>query len=342
MKIVFLNYYQGHNQRGLETFVQEISKYLKEYGHETKVIFSTSPITQTRSRLNLLQRLYLDKASLSIGYWTLKTLLNLHGDQKLIIGLNGGWQTFLIRLYTLITFKKMVHIAQSGPGWDDRFNLIFHPDIFVCLTPAQLNWAKSVFHWPTQSFAVISNGVDLNRFSPRGNKFPLKLLPPIVLAVGALEPNKRLDLTIKAVAKLPKVSLVIAGAGPLETNLQKLGAKLLGPKRFTIVSLSHQDIPALYRSAQVFTLASEKSEAFGIVYLEALASGLNVVATDDISRRYILGPAGFLVDPLKTDEYAQSLSLAMGTNHKESIKQAQKFSWKKVASKYNQLLETLE
>ena len=80
-------------------------------------------------------------------------------------------------------------------------------------------------------------------------------------------------------------------------------------------------------------------EAFGIVYVEAMASGLPVVATDDENRREIIGDAGLFVDPENIEEYAQTLGKALKTDFGEKPRQqAKKFSWDKIASQYEQIM----
>ncbi len=141
-------------------------------------------------------------------------------------------------------------------------------------------------------------------------------------------------------AKLKQGTLVVVG-GSLAT--QRLGFKLLGD-RYKQIKVTHSEMPSLYAGADVFTLASEPFEAFGIAYVEAMASGLPIVAPDDEQRRDIVGQAGvYINDPTDSDEYAQKLTQALekkwGTI---PLEQAKKYDWDIIAAKYedafNQLL----
>lgn len=98
-------------------------------------------------------------------------------------------------------------------------------------------------------------------------------------------------------------------------------------------------MPSIYRSADVFTLCSDSSEAFGIVYLEALASGLPCVVTDDASRHEILGKAGIYVkNSSDSKEYASKINEAIVQQSTEKyLKQAGKFSWEKIAKEYENI-----
>jgi len=97
-------------------------------------------------------------------------------------------------------------------------------------------------------------------------------------------------------------------------------------------------MPTVYRSVNVFTLASDYCEAFGIAYLEALASGLPIVAPDDQLRQEILGHYALYVrNVADSNQYSQKLKQAL---EKESIrpeKWLQKFSWDNIAKQYQEL-----
>ena len=96
-------------------------------------------------------------------------------------------------------------------------------------------------------------------------------------------------------------------------------------------------------ACDVFTLVSEESEAFGLVYLEALACNLPVVATDDSLRHELIGDhaairlsaesrragAGvFVKNPVDDEEYARCLEAAARTDWGDKpVKQARKFDW---------------
>ncbi len=337
MKISIFHYHQQTQARGVETYIKELSSRLKK--HQLKIHSHPQPIIKSRSRLTLLQRLYLDRLSLNIALWTFSEIKSLKTfDPDIVICLNSGWQIVLLRFWTFIKRKKLIIPGQSGPGWDDRWNLFWHPDIFVCLTKPQFHWAKKATLWQNQKFAVIPNGVDLKKFNPKGSKIKLKLPKPIVLLVGAAEPNKRVEQGILAVSKLKNLSLLWIGTGPLEQKLELLGKKLLGD-HFLHLRIPYSKIPSYYRSADLFTLCSESSEAFGIVYLEALASGLPVVATDDASRHKILRDSAIYVkNPDNLTEYAEALKQALRNKWgQKPVIQAQKFSWDTIALEYEKL-----
>lgn len=341
MKIAFLNYYQAN--RGLETFVGELSSRLAKK-HQVLVIKGFQTTASVRDPISLLQRFFLDKDSLKVCKWTFKKLRQLKDFKpNVIIPTNGGWQALIISIFSRLTGAKMVIAGQSGPGWDDRWNLFCNPHTFVALTSRQQKWAKKATPWFGHKTAMIPNGVDLNKFNPAGKKLKLKLEKPIILMVAATVPYKRVEQGIAAISRLKQGSLLLIGKGPLDKRTDSLGYKLLGKHRYLRLTVPFKQIPAYYRSADLFTLCSTSTEAFGIVYLEAHASGLACVATDDASRREIIGKAGVYVkNPDDAKEYAKALEKALNKKWGNTpLSQAQKFSWDAIAQKYEKMFSCL-
>lgn len=309
MKIVFLSRYQMRLQRGAEIFVSELSKQLSKK-HYVDVLTG--------------------EAADSIGRV-------MKGEYDIVIPINGRLQSLKVSLSRVIGKYKLLITGHSGIGRDDIWNIaIARPDIFVALTDQMQNWAKK-FSWGTK-IIKIPNGIDLNKFSPYGDKLDLGLNKPVILSVGALVWYKHHDRLVKAVAETGKGSVLIAGEGPDKKKLEKSGRDLLG-NRFKIVNFKYGDMPKVYRSCDLFSLPSWDREAFGLVYLEALSCGLGVVAPDDSSRREIIGDAGVFTDVSDPKKYADAITEALNTRWKEkALNQAEKFSWDKIAKKYEEAL----
>jgi len=308
MKIAILNIYQNTVNRGAETYVAEISKRLS-INHKVDVI----------SDINYLKI--------------------LKANYDLIIPTNGRKQVFLIRFITWLTGAKMIVSGQSGIGWDDRLNLFAMPNVFIALSTKALDWAKRIN--PLVKSVYIPNGVDLNKFNYNSDR--KNNVKKIILSVGAFTEQKRHNLVIDAVSKLKEVKLIIAGGGGnKKEDIKKLGEKLLGKNRFEIVETTNNKMPEVYQNSDVLTFPTVPWESFGIVLVEAMASGLPVVASDDPIRREIVGDAGLFVDPTNTDEYAKAIEKALNTDWgSKPRKQAEKFSWDIIAKKYEELFKIL-
>lgn len=311
MKILFLNRYQNGAERGAEVFIKELSQRLSK--NHIVDIFSNR-----------------DADSLSKV---------LKGKYDVVIPVNGRLQSIKISLGRISANYKVIITGHSGKGWDDILNILTKPNVFIALTDSLASWAKK---WAWGSRVVkIPNGIDTKKFNPKGEKINIDLPKPIILSVGALFWYKYHNQVIKAVSKLNKGSLLIVGKGPELNNLQSLGDKLL-KGRFQIKSIEYKDMPKVYRSCDLFTLPSWDREAFGIVYLEALASGLGIVAPDDETRKEIIGEVGILVNTKDINQYSKALDNALNKNWlKKAVAQAEKFSWEKVARKYEDIIGEL-
>ncbi len=139
---------------------------------------------------------------------------------------------------------------------------------------------------------VISNGVDLNLFSP--GPAELTCLPEIarksrvILSVGRLVERKGQEQLIKALPEIfrhePNAYCLIVGDGPLKPRLLELTRELDIRERCSIMSgVSRETLRDFYRSCDVFvlpchTLPDGDTEGFGLVFLEANACGAPVVA----------------------------------------------------------------
>lgn len=349
-KIAILSFYSGIVDRGVETFVLEIAKRLVK-NHKVTIFsaglgksgqkFTTIRVKvkaeTPKSSKGIQGILYLDNQSLRILLFTLRSIpqiLKIKPD--VVIAAGGGWQSLICRILTKIIGSKFIVSGHAGIGADDAFNVLVRPDVFVALTTSQAQWATKLS--PEVKNVTIPNGVDLARFNP---KIPPKRIPlpkPIVVCTSALVPYKRVELTIKAVAKVKNLSLLVLGDGEMKGQIDSLGKRLLGV-RYLRLSIPYEDIPHYYRAGNVFTLAS-KTEAFGTSYIEAMACNLPVVTVTDDARAEIVGRAGILTDVTNTDQYAKDLTLASRTNYRNiPYDQALKFSWNKIVERYSSLID---
>lgn len=168
---------------------------------------------------------------------------------------------------------------------------------------------------------AISNGIDLSMFSPKvpqptegealRQKYGLAADLPVILYVGRLDREKHVEQILQAAHQLPQplaAQLLIVGEGTQRPALQRLSQQLHLPAHFPGYINANGDLPGLYRLATVFAIASEV-EIQSSVVLEALASGLPVVATRASSMPEFIeeGVNGYLVPPGNTAEFATRL-----------------------------------
>ena len=195
-------------------------------------------------------------------------------------------------------------------------------------------------------YEVIPNGIDYDRFAvPREPLEMCKEGGPNVLFVGRLEKRKGLKYLLRAMAGVwahfPQARLIVVGSGPLLEDYRKLVESHRVENVIFTGFVSSEDLPMYYQSCDVFCAPSTGQESFGIVLLEAMASGKPLVASDIPGYRFVVnhGVEGFLVPP--KDEQALALSLVrlladaqlrtkMG---QAGMQRAEQFSWDKVAGR---------
>ncbi len=215
-----------------------------------------------------------------------------------------------------------------------------------------------------QKLMALPPGVDIENFHPGDKSEELlkryglsgKL---IILCVGRLVQRKGQDVLIKALSKVrgqfPNAQLVIAGSGNYEERLRAL-AKQEGVAQSVsfLGRVPFEDLPALFRSADIFAsptrerFAGLEVEGLGIVYLEASASGVPVIAGDsggspdavqqDVTGKVVAGSdidglANALTE-LLTDAQLRARMGSAGRLWMES-----QWSWQVIGARFRDLLQ---
>jgi len=218
----------------------------------------------------------------------------------------------------------------------------FACDGLVCTNPEYFERNKNIY--PS---VLIPNGVDLNFFfpgKPDRAKFNLPEGVPLVLMVSALIPSKRVLEGIKAVSQVEGLHLVICGEGPERDNVKALGEQLM-PGRFYLLKLPRQQMPDIYRSTDVL-LHMSLDEPFGNVYIEALATGLPVVAHMTPVTQWICGSTAILVNAEDRSGVIKGLHRALLLRNTDDILARQKlvktrFTWESISKQYLQFFEDI-
>ncbi|WP_367884324.1 glycosyltransferase [Thermococcus sp. JCM 11816] len=183
-----------------------------------------------------------------------------------------------------------------------RYHLTY-PHRIIAVSKASREFIKRFTRVPVR---IVPNGINLERFdipvSKEEAKELLNLDGKVVLYVGRLEPEREWGTLISAMKDVDG-TLLVAGSGSMLPVLRNK-AKLLGISNRVkfLGTVSYSILPPLYyRASDVFVLPS-LSEAFGIVLLEAMASGTPVVGTKVGGIPEIVDGCGMLVPPLETPE----------------------------------------
>jgi len=190
---------------------------------------------------------------------------------------------------------------------------------------------------------VVHPGVDLDVFAPgkRGTAraaLGLALDEQVVAFVGRIQPLKAPDVLLQAVAKLPRVRVLVAG-GPSGSGLSApdalagLAQELGIADRVTFLPpQSREQLVEVYRAADVVAVPSY-SESFGLVAVEAQACGTPVVAAavGGLPVAVADGKSGILVPGHDAGDWANALAAVLerdaGELSRNAVAHASQFSW---------------
>jgi glycosyltransferase involved in cell wall biosynthesis len=164
---------------------------------------------------------------------------------------------------------------------------------------------------------VIPNAVDVHRFDPGIDgiavRRKLKLVAdrPVVLLVGRIVAHKGIEHFVEASRYLPGVQFLIAGEGTHLEAMERLAERIGVEDRVRFLGrVSQEGLPKVYAACDVFVLPSvSRLEAFGIVALEAMATGKPVVVADIPGVREVIedGREGLLTDPINPQDLAEKI-----------------------------------
>lgn len=197
---------------------------------------------------------------------------------------------------------------------------------------------------------IISMGCDLTKFSPdKRDENYFGHSNKNILFVGRLAEKKGVTYLIEAMKNVD-AKLYIVGKGPLEGALRKQ-AEVLGDKIVFLGAKSHEELPTIYASADIFVAPSVVAadgdrEGLPVTMMEAMASGLPVVSgisggTEDIIDD---GVNGFIVDAKDILELADKINQIVKNDdlaekmRVEARKTSGKYSYQSIGEEYNKLI----
>lgn len=215
-------------------------------------------------------------------------------------------------------------------------------DGIIGVSPLILKYFKN-FKGPKK---VIPNAIDLEEFNPQTPKIKKFLDGKInILFLGRIEKRKGLIYLLKAYKilekKLSNLRLIIVGEGPLKRDLENWVEKNKLKNVVFEGEIKEKEVPSYYRTADIYCSPAIFGESFGIVLLEAMASGAPVVAfANQGYKEFLKGKKGreLLVKPKNYKVLAKKMEIFIKNSQlrKEigewGIEEAQNYSWPKVAS----------
>jgi glycosyltransferase involved in cell wall biosynthesis len=214
------------------------------------------------------------------------------------------------------------------------------------------SYSEEKLHLPKGTYRLMYNGVDTTEFRPREAAIPAPNTGPVIGTVANLHPRKDLGSFLRMAARLlerfPDARFRVIGRGPEKDTLIQLARKL-GIEERVDITWASDNVRDIYHSFDVFVLSSVH-EGFANVIIEAMASGLPVVATDVGGAREAIeeGQTGFVVPTGDPEILAERvgriledplLSAKMGRAGRNRA--VQQFSLRAMVRRYDDLYDKL-
>jgi glycosyltransferase involved in cell wall biosynthesis len=218
-------------------------------------------------------------------------------------------------------------------------------DVVFCYTDVdkQRVWDLGV----NSQIEVVPNGIDTERFTPEGPESDLiDAEGPVVLFIGRFAEGKRPWLAIEAFTEVlqehPNAELYLCGDGPLRGDLEAQVRELgIGESVTFLGRVSYDEMPNVYRSGDVLVLPS-RAEGVPRTVLEAMASGVGVVANDLPQLRSILDSNGHLVSIDSLDRMAAAIVSTITTaENGGAIQSVDEMEWEATVKRTTESLELI-
>lgn len=326
---------------GVSISLQLVSEGLKRRGHQVTIFAPKFPgYTDDESNVMRLPSLkYLNNPPIYVAVlgtprstWSLtrKHFDVLHAHSPLSMGLLAYLTASTKRLPLIYTYHTSItdythyvkfiggmRVIKYAAGWFSAASTNMMGDQIVVPSSKikRVLQEQSV----NKPIHVIPNGIELSSFKTAQNPGSLRKRlgissdAPILLSVGRIGPEKRLDFLIEVFVKIadafPTAHLVFGGDGATRQDLERHAASTPVAKRIHFLGMVPRDqLPDILHDATVF-LSASTTETQGIAMLEGVSAGLPVVAVQDDAFEGFFedGGNGYIV-PLDVNIFAQKLS----------------------------------
>jgi phosphatidylinositol alpha-mannosyltransferase len=216
---------------------------------------------------------------------------------------------------------------------------------------------KFVSHYFPTDYRIIPNGVNLEHFNALVEPLPhLMDGKQNILFVGRFEKRKGAKYLLRAIPLIrefyPNTRFIFVGEGRLRQGFQQFVERHNWPDVLFTGYVSDELLPHYFASAHIFCAPATGGESMGIVLLEAMASGVPVVATNIDGYATVIdsGIDGTLTTPRDSEALAGAIGqlLAHGTLRQKFIvsglQKAREYAWPRVAQRilayYSELLQS--
>ncbi len=360
---------------GIPEHIHNLSKTLIGHNHEVKILTTnfSGKVLKTLSKIpddnityrigsGLTIRANKSLAIIPIGWRLSDKVEKYFQEEKFdIIHIHGSLAPMLPLLAIRHSTTVNVMTFHASHPKDNKY-LLFYPllepynlRLHGRIAVSQSAYNSNIIHFPGDC-RIIPNAINTDKYNP-ANK-PLEQFNdnrPKILFLGRFEPRKGLKYLLQALPiikeKFGDVLLITCGAGLLGYAYQEYISKDIKDNIYSAGLVSGEEKPNYYASCDIFCAPSIGHESFGIVLLEAMASGKPVVASDISGYRTILenGKQGFLAERRSPEDIADKIIKLLDNKElarkmgEQGRQQALNYSWeqitKKVEAYYTELLE---
>ena len=220
------------------------------------------------------------------------------------------------------------------------------------------DWTAREHSFPRERIKTVPSGVCLETFRPREHYLETRG-PVRVLFVGRMDPNKGVDLAVDAVAALQaeglQVSITVVGGRWFyghgheaeDPYFCELRAKMEAARATYLGHVTRDHIAEVFREHDIVCVLSRSNEPFGLVVLEAMASGCAVVASNRGGLPEASGGAAMLVDPDDRQSVLAAMRRlvtdpdALSQAKRASVARASNASWKVTAERFTSALASI-
>jgi phosphatidylinositol alpha-mannosyltransferase len=342
---------------GIQEHIYHLGLELKSKGHKVKVITGGSRADVSPSGLDVIRigkviQIPANKSfsKITVVRGVVNKLRRIFAREKFDVVHVHGIFAPILPLYSHLV-SKAVTIHTFHAAFDSSIGYNFFKKLLQKLIKkvdgiiAVSNTARdSIAKYIPTNYTIIPNGVDTRRFNPENKKIKkFSDKNPIILFVGRFEPRKGLKYLFlsfnQIIKKIPDAILVVVGKGRLKEYYRSFLSKEAVGNVFFEGKVSMEALPSYFTTCDVFCSPAYTGESFGIILLEALASGKPVVASDIPGYRNIInsGSNGLLVEPKNPEEITKGILKILEDKKLErrfiekGLETAEKYSWKNIA-----------
>jgi glycosyltransferase involved in cell wall biosynthesis len=260
----------------------------------------------------------------------------------------------VVTIHDLVPFTHPQFLTRRGVAWHKKMLARAVQQASAIVVPTRVVRDQLLDHYalPRLEASVFVAGGAASLPQPNSLNWPLRPTGPYVVFVGTIEPRKRIDALIAAVALLDTLCLVVVGSrGWGGVDILSL-AKDAGLPAFRLVLVHNagdQEVANIVAGADALVMPSE-AEGFGLPVIEAMALGTPVVHSSDPALCEVAGDAGISVafhsdTMLFAQRLAAGLEFAMADGQKiglRGVERSRSFSWDTSAERVWQIHSNLQ